>query len=104
MKIDLRFGTSIVLLTAISACAPMQQSEIKSPKGMDTTFSNPLTCTHKGETRTIERKESGAGCEVVYTKGGKSSVAGKSAKGSRHCDQVAGKIKKNLESAGWSCQ
>jgi fumarylacetoacetate (FAA) hydrolase family protein len=97
------FSAVVFSLVSLSACAPMQ-GDIKSPEGMDSSMSNPMTCTHKGETRVVERRAAGAGCDVNYTKGGKASVIGTSVKGMHHCDQVAAKIKKNLETAGWSCK
>lgn len=62
------------------------------------------TCTNKGETRKITiLNVTEGGCGVVYNKGGVDATVARARNTLDHCDNVANKIKSNLEAAGYNC-
>ena len=63
-----------------------------------------VVCKSGGDERTIAtaKSESG-GCEVQYTKNGQTNSVANSQTGDEYCHGVVGKIKGNLEAAGFTC-
>lgn len=59
---------------------------------------------HRGKyERTVEVLLLEPGCEVRYTKFGKTETVAKSRRKAEHCIQVSQKIIKNLKAAGFDC-
>lgn len=62
-----------------------------------------LACSKGNESRTLEVIRKAAGCELKYTKAGKSSFISNSAHGKKHCEQSQTKLREKLEKAGFQC-
>lgn len=63
-----------------------------------------VACVHGTDSRVLELRTKGKGCELGYTKGGKESVVATSANGTDHCSQKMAGIKDKLSKAGFTCQ
>lgn len=63
-----------------------------------------MMCRLNEDERTAKIQPKGPGCEVEYSKFGKSSVIASSAEGQKHCEDALEKIRKNLITAGFACQ
>lgn len=61
-------------------------------------------CKSGSDTRNIEVKAEGGGCEVMYTKMGETNSVASSVNGTDHCNTVAERIKTNLTNAGFTCE
>lgn len=66
--------------------------------------SSKVACVHGTDSRVLELRTKGKGCELGYTKSGKESVVATSAKGTDHCSQKMAGIKDKLAKAGFTCQ
>lgn len=66
--------------------------------------SSKVGCTHGTDSRVLELRTKGKGCELGYTKGGKESVVATSVNGTEHCAQKMAGIKEKLAKAGFTCQ
>jgi hypothetical protein len=76
-----------------------------SPKAPAKPSTASLNCSLNHEDpRKAEVTKKGSGCEVQYVKDGESTVIASSGTGTKHCEDVVAKIKRNLASAGYSCQ
>lgn len=62
-----------------------------------------VTCKKGEETRVIEIKQKGEGCEVMYTKGGQTNSVASGRSGNTHCENTLNKMKGKLTSGGYSC-
>lgn len=62
-----------------------------------------ISCTRAAENRTLEVTKKGAGCELNYSKAGKSSAVASSSHGVGHCMESAKKISAKLGKAGFKC-
>jgi hypothetical protein len=119
----MRLCAALILALALSACSskPMQaepaptqakappapaaaQPEAAAMPSAPDKASSRIECSVKGDQRTIEVRAKDKGCEVVYGKGGKESVVASAARGSKHCEDVQGKMKQRLEGAGFQCK
>lgn len=63
-----------------------------------------LECAHKGDTRILENREKGKGCELAYTKGGKETVVASSANGTAYCEKALEKLSAKLKDASFECK
>lgn len=63
-----------------------------------------ITCKSGADTRIIENKDSGSGCEVVYTKNDQPTSIASANNDKSYCSAVADKVKNNLTAAGFNCQ
>lgn len=63
-----------------------------------------LTCKSGSESRTIEVAGVNGGCETRYTRSGETKTVANAKSGTDYCEQVSGKIKGNLETAGYKCE
>lgn len=89
--------------TAPQTPAPIEHKMAKADS--ETTSKDRIICKLDSDERLIEIvKTASGGCEVKYTKQGKTSSAASSAKGSSHCKHVSDKIKSNLTKTGYSCE
>jgi uncharacterized protein YceK len=61
------------------------------------------SCTKSAETRTLEIAKKGAGCELDYSKAGKTTAVATSSHGLKHCFESAKKIRAKLDHAGFKC-
>lgn len=69
-----------------------------------TSAEGKVTCTMKSDTRHIQVKKAGAGCELAYNKFGNEEVIATSLSGTDHCQKIADRIQANLKTAGFTCQ
>ncbi|MCB0417900.1 MAG: hypothetical protein KDD39_09630 [Bdellovibrionales bacterium] len=109
-----------ILTVFLSSCASTQQSREKanasnsgdkemsqekttatSEKG--STGVTAVQCKWNTESRKIENKSQGEGCEVIYTKNGTAETVGSAASDLSVCENIAKKIQGNLESNGFKC-
>ena len=81
------------------------KKEMVADKGAKTMASgDSVNCTVGGDSRTIEVREDGKGCQVIYTKHGESNSIASGTYGLDHCKKVQDQIKGNLSSAGFTCK
>ena len=63
-----------------------------------------VTCKSGGDERTVAtHKTETGGCEVKYTKNGETNSVANAVSDETYCNGVVGKIKGNLEAAGFTC-
>lgn len=68
------------------------------------TEKSSVTCTNKSDTRKISiLNVTEGGCGVVYNKMGEDKTVATAKVDMNHCENVSGKIKSNLEAAGFDC-
>lgn len=68
------------------------------------TEKSTVTCTNKSDSRKISvLNVTEGGCGVVYNKMGADKTVAIAKADMNHCDNVSGKIKTNLEGAGFNC-
>ena len=91
----------------------IQKTAVTKPKAVSssadkanvaTTTLGALTCTHGSDSRSIEIKSPGAGCELMYTKNGDAKSIATAKNGTTYCAGVSEKLAKNLSAAGFSCK
>ena len=63
-----------------------------------------IECSVKGDSRWLEVRKKGNGCELAYTKSGNEGIVASSANGSAHCDSTQTKIKERLLGSGYTCK
>lgn len=64
-----------------------------------------LTCTAGSDVRVLEIKPvDGKGCELQYTKNGKTKTVANANFDLKYCESVQTRISKKLEAAGFDCQ
>ena len=102
-------------LTAFTACATPAKTSVAPPapvanpaakaavKAGETGSGLEAKCEFKADMRKLIVVPKDGGCELHYEKFGKTDVIASSTKGAEHCDEVQGKIKKNLEASGFKC-
>ncbi len=61
-------------------------------------------CSTKGDSRILEVRQAGKGCELAYTKNGKEDVVASAASGSAYCETTMNKIRERLKGAGFDCK
>ncbi len=61
-------------------------------------------CTTKGDSRILELRPKGKGCELAYTKNGQEGVVASSGNGSAYCEATMNKIRDRLKGAGFDCK
>lgn len=87
-----------------SPTSPVAEKPSTSPEATRTSGPTAVTCVHDGDTRVLQRQMSGTGCNLNYTKYGKTASVVKSTSGSESCEKVEAKIRSKLESAGYDCK
>jgi hypothetical protein len=68
-----------------------------------TAAAGAVTCTKGSDSRTIEAKAQGNGCELVYTKNGEAKSVATARSGMDYCQAAATKLQTTLSNAGMSC-
>ncbi|MDR3607197.1 MAG: hypothetical protein P4M08_07450 [Oligoflexia bacterium] len=63
-----------------------------------------MSCQKDSDNRTVEIQAKGAGCDVMYTKFGKTHSVASSSAGNGHCEKTLAHMKKKLEASGFHCQ
>jgi hypothetical protein len=63
-----------------------------------------VTCKSGEEVRTLEVKDAGEGCELVYTKQNEAKTVASSTHGKEYCETKSDKIKSKLEASGYTCE
>ena len=110
---SLVFAILIVGLVHCSSAPKNQPPETAQPESQVTTVAPPIavspdlqkfTCMKGGETRALEVAKKDAGCELNYSKSGKSSVVASSSHGVKHCVNSRDKIRDKLTKAGYACK
>jgi hypothetical protein len=72
--------------------------------------SQPMTaatraeCSTKGDSRILEVRGAGKGCELAYTKSGKEDIVASAANGRNYCETTMNKIRDRLKAAGFECK
>ena len=108
-SIALGLGSVSCSSSAKKAGAPEPQATASAPAASAKTAkaaeaSVGFSCANGTDQRKAEIKKQGSGCEVEYTKEGKTKAIASSASGTQHCQDVVAKIQKNLLAAGYKCQ
>jgi hypothetical protein len=63
-----------------------------------------VNCKNGLDERVIAAEPKGTGCQVLYTKSKVSIPTATSTRGTKHCEEVAERMKGNLERAGFKCE
>lgn len=63
-----------------------------------------VTCVHESDTRILQLQAHNSGCNLNYTKYGKTASVVKSANGTEACEKIEQRIRSKLESVGYSCK
>jgi hypothetical protein len=63
-----------------------------------------VECANGKDVRNLEIKTVDKGCELAYTKNGRTESVATSANGSKHCEEVKERIQTKLEASGYSCK
>ncbi|MCB0404015.1 MAG: hypothetical protein KDD51_04465 [Bdellovibrionales bacterium] len=79
-----------------------QKAEDATKKGASPSAAG-VECKWETETRKIENKTQGEGCEVIYTKNGTSETVGSATNDLSICEGIAKRIQGNLENNGFKC-
>lgn len=113
---------SSILLLALVSCTtsdkkeskitedkPISVTEDKNENSTTSTKPKPMTnqstCTSNKDVRIMEvKKTTLGGCELFYTKFGKTQSVATANIGMEYCEEVKNRIQSNLEKAGFSCQ
>lgn len=69
-----------------------------------TTAGVVMTCVNGSDSRSIELKNVGTGCELMYTKHGEAKSIATAKNGSEYCEKISQKLVKNLNAAGIICK
>jgi hypothetical protein len=114
-------GITLVGLTACSTSPKVSSpvvSEVKAPDVQKTEVADKvstvnekpeadgsqITCVHESDTRVLRRQPHAGGCNLNYTKYGKTASVAKSTSGSEPCEKIEQKIRAKLESVGYDCK
>lgn len=62
------------------------------------------TCTSGSDSRTLDIKAAGTGCELTYVKKDSSKVIANQKNGFSKCEEVAKGVQDKLTAAGFTCQ
>lgn len=89
--------------TAAKATASNGKSQAPGP-AKTTAEAEKLTCAKGKESRTLEIVKMDSGCELKYTKSGKSSTFANSAHGNKRCETSESKLRAKLEKSGFQCK
>lgn len=87
--------------TAKPAVTPKKAGKVVKA---ESSAASTLTCVHGTDSRIVEVKTSGAGCELVYTKNGEAKTVATAKNGTSYCASISEKLAKNLSAAGFSCK
>ena len=63
-----------------------------------------VECINANETRVLAIEPKGSGCNLNYTKAGKTSSIAQSMNGAEYCEKTQQKIRSKLESGGYTCK
>jgi len=115
----MRIVLAALIITALAACStPKKKSDsaskaktsapvvTKESKKADKASSDAVgkeVCESGKDSRSLEIHKKGAGCELSYSKFGKSSVVSSSQNGTHHCESSLEKIAKKLEADNFKC-
>jgi len=70
----------------------------------ESTLDSLVTCKSGSDERTVEISKNDAGCTVHYTKGGEAKEIGSAQNDHGTCQQIADKVRGNLQNAGFACK
>jgi hypothetical protein len=83
--------------------APVGQEVPKAVSPSSSDMLKKESCESDQDQRSLEVHKKAPGCELVYTKFGKSSTVASSKHGTKHCEDSLEKIIKKLEAQKFSC-
>lgn len=94
--------------TASAPVADAAPSPQETPATSDPTGASAdaleISCTRQHERRTLTVVPKGNGCELFYQKSSGSSVVATAQSGQKHCEEIRGRIRKNLEKVAFTCK
>lgn len=96
-------GSSAKKADEQAAEAKAEAAKKEEAKKEEKASESGVSCELNSDKRTIEIVKNDQGCSVQYTKAGTANEVASGDPGSSHCDNVAARIKGNLETAGFSC-
>ena len=117
----MRFSLSLLVFGLMAACAhtnkgPVSESKttpVESKMAEQTKAAEPVAtaaagikveCSTKGDSRVLELRAKGKGCEVAYTKNGQEGIVASAANGTAHCEATLNKIRDRLKGSGFECK
>ena len=68
------------------------------------TAASKVECSTKGDSRVLELRAKGKGCELAYTKNGQEGIVATSGNGSAYCENTMNKIRDRLKGSGFDCK
>jgi hypothetical protein len=84
--------------SADKAKAEVKKTEAKAADG------TKVECAVKGDSRTLEVRAKGNGCELAYTKAGKEGIVASAAHGNEYCEKAFEKLQDKLKGSGYECK
>ncbi len=81
-----------------------QKMTNKSKKSTIDLDAKEIKCMSGSDERTLANTAKDSGCELIYTKGGEAKTIATQIIGDAKCVEVMGKVRANLENAGFKCQ
>ena len=84
--------------------APVIQDSSKSTPKMDADIVKKEVCESGKDKRLLEVLKKAPGCELSYTKFGKSKTVSSGKYGTKHCEDSLDKITKKLEARKFKCE
>ncbi len=63
-----------------------------------------VECSTKGDSRILELRAKGKGCELAYTKNGQEGIVASAANGNTYCETTMTKIRDRLKGSGFECK
>ncbi|MGZ3721935.1 MAG: hypothetical protein ACXVA9_03330 [Bdellovibrionales bacterium] len=85
-----------------AAAAPAEKAKTETAKATES--STKVECAVKGDSRILEARAKGNGCELAYTKAGKEGIVASAAHGTAYCETALGKLRDKLKGSGYECK
>ncbi len=97
-------GPEVKVLPAVDKGAPSSMKTPAADKVVEPMATAKTECTTKGDTRTLELRAKGKGCELAYTKNGQEGIVASAANGNAYCETTLNKIRDRLKGSGFECK
>ena len=101
---DVQAPPAITTTGKVEAKVADVKNKVEKATANATSAMDRAECTLKTETRNLEVRAKGKGCELAYTKGGTEKIIATSAHGASHCQAAMKKIQDNLTKANYTCK
>jgi hypothetical protein len=84
--------------------APVMEKAKADAAKAEATDGTKVECAVKGDSRILEVRAKGNGCELGYTKAGKEGIVASAAHGTDYCQKAFEKLRDKLKGSGYDCK